>query len=154
MRTLWTSGRINPLCSQKTLIALVRVLAYPKFQLDENEIREVLDSYLLYVDVVDVPDDFGARLPSCRDVQDQVFLELAEFGDAAVLMTGDRDLLTLAGQVDFAIESPRQFKTRFEDEPISRERRTRLTQPQPLARGPERTVQCGRPKRAIGRSSL
>ncbi len=115
MRTRWTSGRINPLCSQKTATELVRVLAYPKFQLDENEIREVLDSYLLYVDVVDVPDDFGARLPSCRDAQDQVFLELAESGDAEVLVTGDRDLLTLAGQVDFAIECPRQFKTRFEE---------------------------------------
>ncbi len=66
MRTLWASGRINPLCSRKTATELVRVLAYPQFQLDENEIREVLDSYLLYVDVVDVPDDFGARPPSCR----------------------------------------------------------------------------------------
>ena len=123
MRTLWTSGRINPLSSQETLAEVVRVLAYPKFQLDENEIRDVLGSHLSYVEVVDVPADFGARLPSCRHAQDQAFLELAEFGDAEVLVTGDRDLLTLAGQVDFAIESPRQFKTRFEDEPISREPR-------------------------------
>ena len=123
MRTLWTSGRINPLCSQKTVAELVRVLAYPKFRREENEIRDVLDSYLLYVDVVDIPADFGARLPSCRDAQDQVFLELAEFGKAEVLVTRDRDLLTLADQVGFAIESPRQFKNRFEDEPLSKEPR-------------------------------
>jgi predicted nucleic acid-binding protein len=91
----------------------VPVLAYPKFQLNEDEIRELLDSYLLYVDAIDVPDDLGARLPSCRDAQDQVLLELAAFGDAETPVTGDRDLLTLAGQVDFAIQSPRQFQNGF-----------------------------------------
>ena len=116
LRTLWSNGRITPLCSRATLAELVRVLAYPKFQLDENEIHDAVASYLRYVEVVDVPVDFGADLPSCRDPDDQIFLELAACGSAEVLVTGDGDLLELADDVDFAIDAPSAFKNRFAGE--------------------------------------
>ncbi len=37
----------------------------------------------------------AGRLPPCRDADDQHFLELARDADAALLITKDRDLLTL-----------------------------------------------------------
>lgn len=41
---LWKRGRIKPFMSQETTAELVRVLAYPKFELTEKEIN-----YLLYI---------------------------------------------------------------------------------------------------------
>jgi predicted nucleic acid-binding protein len=45
----------------------------------------------------------------CRDPADQVFLELAVVGKARCLVSGDRDLLVLAGKVPFGILSPTPF---------------------------------------------
>jgi predicted nucleic acid-binding protein len=42
----------------------------------------------------------------CRDVNDQIFLDLAQSGKAEVLVSGDQDLLTLAGQTTVLIETP------------------------------------------------
>ena len=45
-------------------------------------------------------------MPVCRDAEDQVFLDLAAIGAAHWLVTGDRDLLDLGGQVRFQIMEP------------------------------------------------
>ncbi len=91
------------------------MLACPKFELDENEIRGLLGAYLFYVEVVDVPAGGIEGLPRCRDRDDEMFLDLAARGGAEVLVTGDQDLLALAEDVAFAIETPAEFKTRFGD---------------------------------------
>jgi uncharacterized protein len=115
VRGLWIAGRITPLCSQATLAELTRVLAYPKFDLGEAEIRDLLDDYLVFVEAVDVASGSGhERLAQCRDPDDQIFLELALVGHADVVVTGDSDLLSLARQVPFAVETPAKFKKRFE----------------------------------------
>ena len=49
----------------------------------------------------------------CRDATDQPFLDLAVSGGADVLVSGDEDLLTLAGQTAFAIESPEELRRRI-----------------------------------------
>ena len=36
------------------------------------------------------------KLPQCRDVNDQMFIELAAVGKAEFLVTGDKDLLVMA----------------------------------------------------------
>ena len=41
-----------------------------------------------------------------------MFLELAAVGRARLLVSGDRDLLTLAGQTTFAIVTPAEFLLR------------------------------------------
>jgi predicted nucleic acid-binding protein len=56
----------------------------------------------------------GSRAPRCRDADDQKFLDLAFAGEADFLVTGDRDLLSLAEEVRFAIEPPSRFLRRFE----------------------------------------
>jgi predicted nucleic acid-binding protein len=49
----------------------------------------------------------------CRDANDQPFLDLAQSGKADLLVTGDRDLLSLAGQTTFLIETPDAYRRRI-----------------------------------------
>jgi len=113
LRELWREGRLVPLSSHATITELLRVLAYPKFGLTEEEIQILLSAYLPYSEVVAVKDRLLPHLPRCSDKADQMFLVLAAIADAEVLVTGDGALLGLAGQTPFAIETPARFKTRF-----------------------------------------
>lgn len=113
VRELWTTGRIVPLGSQATIHELIRVLGYPKFGLDEDDVEAVLAAYLPFTVVVTVPARTPRSLPVCRDSHDQAFLRLAAAGRAEVLVSGDRALLALAGSTVFGIESPEAFKKRF-----------------------------------------
>ncbi|MBK7356759.1 putative toxin-antitoxin system toxin component, PIN family [Propionivibrio sp.] len=49
------------------------------------------------------------KAPPCRDVFDIPFIELAIAGKATALITGDRDLLSLAGRFTCPIVSAEQF---------------------------------------------
>ena len=109
LRTQWTSGACTPLLSAATAAELTRVLAYPKFKLSADEQHELLGDYLPYAEVV-------ARVRRCpilcRDPGDQPILDLAHGGSATVLVSGDADLLSLAGQTAFDIESPAAYRQR------------------------------------------
>jgi predicted nucleic acid-binding protein len=48
----------------------------------------------------------------CRDPKDQPLLDLSQSGKADVLVTGDKDLLALAGQTAFVIETPEDYRRR------------------------------------------
>ena len=85
-----------PLASQATVAELARVLRYPKFGLSTAEQEELLADYLPWVQVVHVPDPPPA-VPRCRDPFDLPSLHLAVAGKAHALVSGDRDLLALAG---------------------------------------------------------
>lgn len=74
---------------------LLRVLAYPKFQLSEREREDLLADYLPYCVTVKMAGKLPVT-PECRDPFDVPFLELALAGDADYLVTGDKDLLSLA----------------------------------------------------------
>jgi predicted nucleic acid-binding protein len=47
--------------------------------------------------------------PPCRDAFDVIFLELALAGKADALVTGDKDLLSLAGKLACPILSAERF---------------------------------------------
>ena len=102
LRTAWQAGAFMPLVSTPTAQELVRVLAYPKFRLSAADREELLADYLPYTTTVRIPDP-PPIVPDCRDPFDVMFLELAVVGKAKVLVTGDRDLLALAGQTKFSI---------------------------------------------------
>lgn len=101
LRGLWQQGACTPLVSTATAGELVRVLAYPKFRLSPAEREELLADYLPYAKVVTLPDPPPA-VPDCRDRFDLPFLQLSVAGKA-MLVTGDRDLLVLAGKTAFPI---------------------------------------------------
>ena len=105
LRAAWRCGAFVPLLSTATAQELVRVLAYPKFRLDALSQQELLADYLPYTLVIKVPEPPPA-VPACRDPFDLPFLHLATAGKADALVTGDADLLVLAGKVRFQIMRP------------------------------------------------
>jgi uncharacterized protein len=96
VRASWMAGQFVPLASTATVQELVRVLAYPKFKLTAGEQQDLLADYLPSVQVVRIPDP-PPVVPHCRDPFDLPFLHLAVAGKAHALVSGDKDLLALAG---------------------------------------------------------
>jgi uncharacterized protein len=95
-RQLWQDDdRFQPLVSKLTVTELIRVLAYPKFQLTPTEQEDLLADYLPFCEAVQMPRELP-QIPPCRDPYDETFLHLALVGQANYLVTGDRDLLSLA----------------------------------------------------------
>jgi uncharacterized protein len=101
-RVAWQAGAFTPLVSTATAQELMRVLAYPKFQLTKEDRDELLADYLPYTATLRIPVP-PPHVPECRDPFDIMFLHLAAAGKAKALVTGDRDLLALAGQTKFEI---------------------------------------------------
>ena len=113
LRHLWQQEQIVPLVATTTAEEIVRVLAYPKFRLEPQEIRTLLEEYLPFTESVILPSRWPRGLAHCSDRHDDVFLHLASHGHAAVLVTGDRSLLGLARSTPFPIENPTSFRARF-----------------------------------------
>ena len=110
LRGHWRMRVCKPLVSNQTVQELVRVLAYTKFRLSAQRCLELESDYFPYCEQVATV----IRCPIlCRDPKDQPFLDLAVSGHADLLVTGDDDLLTLAGQTSFVIETPDDYRSRF-----------------------------------------
>ena len=86
----------------------MRALAYSKFGLTADEQRELLADYLPYCTTIRIPRK-PPKTPACRDPFDVAFLQLAIVGKAEYLVTGDRDLLALSGQLPFPILTAEQW---------------------------------------------
>lgn len=108
LRQAWHDARCLPLLSQATAAELMRALGYPKFKLSAEEQQELLGDYLPYCTTVRMPAR-PPKTPPCRDPFDLPFLQLAVAGKAAYLVSGDRDLLSLAGKFSCPIVTPDQF---------------------------------------------
>ncbi len=111
LRQHWQQEACVPLLSRATAAELMRALSYPKFCLSPEERRELLADYLPWCMVVSVK---SQSTMICRDPNDQMFLDLARSGKADVLVSGDKDLLALAGGAAFVIESPAAYRRRVQ----------------------------------------
>ena len=90
---LWKEGNIRPLCSKAIIEEYLRVLAYPKFELSENEIDYILyQEILTWFHVVTVPE---GRSYVQNDPQDDIFIWCAIAGKADLIISGDSHLLKL-----------------------------------------------------------
>ena len=111
--SLWKSGRIQPQLNKTTVAELLRVLAYPKYKLTENEIQ-----YLLFVEILPfckvVPTKSGPVIiikdPSC-----DIFLKCCDASNTKALISGDSHLLALKSYGNASILSPSQFLKEFEE---------------------------------------
>ena len=105
--SLWQNGLITPLLSREILDEYLRVLSYPKFELSEEEIKELIQEEILPFAEVVKP---KRRLRVVRrDPSDNKFLECAVAGKASVIISGDKDLLSLGRYRQIRIQSPAQF---------------------------------------------
>jgi putative PIN family toxin of toxin-antitoxin system len=110
LRQRWRESGVVSLVSPATVQELRRVLAYPKFRLSQPSHLELLALYLPYCESLD-PEE---KCPIvCRDAKDQPLLDLAHSGKADLLVTGDDDLLALAGKTAFVIETPQDYGARI-----------------------------------------
>lgn len=112
LRDAWAAGRIVPLVCRNTVAELVRVLSYPKLQLQAEETKSLLAQYLEHAETVAVVPTH-ARIPKCRDPDDRMFLRLAYAANADALVTGDADLLALAGRSKVPILGPEALRKKM-----------------------------------------
>lgn len=108
LRRAWQGGGFTPLASRETAAELVRVLAYPKFRLAPADQQVLLADYLPYCETVKIPAP-KPQVPTCRDPFDEPFLLLAAAGKADALVSGDQDLLALAGQLPYPVVTAEAF---------------------------------------------
>jgi len=109
LRLHWRDGACVPLVSRVTVTELIRILEYSKFRLSAERRLELQGDYLPYCETINPVEKCPIL---CRDAKDQPFLDLADCGKADLLVTGDDDLLALAGQTKFVIETPEAYRQR------------------------------------------
>ncbi|NUA25709.1 putative toxin-antitoxin system toxin component, PIN family [Cupriavidus basilensis] len=81
---------------------LRRVLAYPQFAhfgVDIPAAMATVDRLTALIAIPEESDIAAARLPRCRDTDDQKFIELAHFAQAACLVSKDKAVLKLKGRL-------------------------------------------------------
>jgi len=109
IRDLWITGLVVPLISREAFAEFEKVLRYPKFRLTDDEVRILVEEELLaYAEVVVITADVSG---ACRDPHDDKFLALAVSGEAAFMVTGDRDLLVLQSFRKTRIVTVSEFMT-------------------------------------------
>ena len=109
----WVEGRYELVVSPRLLAELNRVLAYPKLRarVEPHDAEQFVGwlsrQAVLAADPIDPPS-------RAADADDDYLLALAASEDA-LLVSGDKHLLALAGE--FPILSPARFLERFESPP-------------------------------------
>ena len=104
---LWENGKIQPFLSQEIMDEYIRVLAYPKFSLSEQEI-----DYLLYRKILpwfEVIEPTRGPVIIKNDPSEDMFLYCALSAAVNCIISGDSHLLDLAGYHGIPIVTPQQF---------------------------------------------
>lgn len=103
--TTWRQGGLNVVLSRYILDELARVLPrLDRISMTRSEVHDLVDSLMFLADIVE-PD--GTWEPALRDEADQPILLTLIASRADYLITGDKDLLALAGR--YSILTPAQF---------------------------------------------
>ncbi len=110
LRGHWQCSQVHLLVSKETADEIIRVLSYPKFRLEKDEIQSLLADYLPFAETVVVKSN--RAFPQCKDVNDQMFIDLALQENAEVLVSGDSDLLEMDIN-HLCIETPAQYEQRI-----------------------------------------
>ena len=96
LRAAWQRGDIVPIVCRKTVTELIRVLGYPKFKLEQEDIEKLLADILPWAETVAINNRHNVA-ELLRDKDDAVFIHLAQASGAAFLVSGDKHLLELRG---------------------------------------------------------
>lgn len=106
----WRDARLTFVVSRAILDEYSRVAAQLAADFPGVELKPILDVLIQRAEVCDAP---RFPQPVCRDPDDDKFLEVAIAADARVLVSGDKDLLVLRGQVPIEIYTPAAFVRRY-----------------------------------------
>ena len=112
---LWKEKAIHPLISREILEEYIRVLAYPKFRLAENEIDFLIYSEILPWFRTVVVKSTGKFIR--EDPSDDKFIVCAREGMADVIVSGDRHLLNLGSTESVEMVTPSQLLLRLKQRP-------------------------------------
>jgi len=101
----WQQGALGVVLSRYILDEMVRVLPRLKrIKLGPSEIRDLADSFMFMAEIVEPS---GKVEKALRDKADLPVLQTLQAAKADYLITGDKDLLALAGK--YSIVTPAQF---------------------------------------------
>lgn len=93
LHALWKERAFTIVASKEIVEEYVRVLAYPKFNLKEREIKDLLQEELMpYIEPVASPDNPKGV---CVDPDDDKFIACAVTAKADAIVSGDAHLLSL-----------------------------------------------------------
>ena len=104
LRNAWATGRLVPVICRQTAAELLRVLAYLKFRLAAADQAALLEDYLPYAEITELPEPMPYVPIQCRDRDDVVFLGLAIVANTR-LISGDADLSVLKSSVPIEVLS-------------------------------------------------
>ncbi len=99
------------LYSIDTLNEIFDVIKREKF----NKYLPLKDRIKLLIQFIDISEEIQitANIEECRDIKDNKILELAESGNADLIITGDNDLLVLNGKFRFSIMTLDEFFEKY-----------------------------------------
>ena len=104
---LWKKDKIAPLITDEIIAEYIRVLAYPKFKLSEEEINYIIHQEILPFFKV-VKSKPGPSIIK-EDPDDDKFIQCAKAGKANVIISGDRHLLAVKSHQGINILTTAQF---------------------------------------------
>ena len=104
---LWKKGTIRPIVSREVIDEYLRVLAYPKFRLTEDEIgyllfREILPHFKIVIA------GQGKSIVTV-DPSDDKFIWCALAGKAEYIITSDKHMLSIKSHQGISILTPTAF---------------------------------------------
>ena len=112
LHALWKRKAFTIVASREIVEEYLRVLAYPKFNLTEKEIRDIIREELLpCIEPVMVAEELKGV---CVDPDDDKFLVCAEAAKADVVVSGDEHLLSLRKYKGCPIVTVEKFLRKFE----------------------------------------
>jgi putative PIN family toxin of toxin-antitoxin system len=113
LRAAIEAKRVALLGSTECRTELRRVLAYPRFGLDDSAQQAALRWFDSFAQINEAP-PAHPPLPRCSDPDDQKFLDLAWVAGADVLVTKDKALLVLTRRIArlgrFLVSSPTDLR--------------------------------------------
>ena len=104
---LWKKGSFVLLMSKDVLDEYIKVLHYPKFSLNKEEIKDILDNELLpFIHPVNTV----SKLKIIKnDPDDNIFFDLAIDGDADMIVSGDTHMLSVKSYKKIKIVGVNRF---------------------------------------------
>ena len=102
-----------PVVCRETAAELLRVLAYPKFQLTPTERDPLLAEYLPFAEAAQLPESLPMLPVACRDRDDVVFIQLALAAKVDCLVSDESDLGVLRDVAPVPVTSVDELRRRL-----------------------------------------